>query len=374
VTRLGRALTALFLANGALVVALFWSALDPSAFGSLAGWLNAAGRITALVGTYLVLVQLILRTHVPWLVGAFGKDRLKWAHTWNGYASVLLLLAHGVLQIVGYALQDRVDVLSEIWLLIQHYEGMVLAFASLFLLGALTLLALERFRHRIPWPTWRALHLYAYVAVALAVPHEIATGSDFIDAPLAVAYWTALQVAVFLVLLAARVPVMWRALGVAGRPQPAVAAVGALIIGAYLLGSIRFAPDAQPAVTNAAPSATARPTGTAAPAAAGTATPAPSPLSGASIAVLGDAVDTPYGPAQVRVILTGGQITDVEPVLLPHATKRSNTISNSAEYWLHKRALAAQSSHFDVLSGASYTSHAYMESLESALRAAGIVR
>jgi hypothetical protein len=372
VSRLARACVALFVANAAAVVLIWWNGLDAHTFDSLAGALNAAGRITALVGTYLVLVQLILRTHVPWLVRAFGKDALKTWHTWNAYVAFALIGAHAALQTVGYALQDRVDLASELWLLVAHYEGMVLAFGSLALLGGLMLLAIDPLRHRMPWPTWRALHLYTYVAIALSVPHMIATGSDFLDAPLAVAYWTGLEIAVLAVLLWARVPSLWRAATIAGRPHPAIVAVGALVVAVYLFGTVRLSPAPLAAAETASPTsgATLRP---AAPSPGTVASsPRATPGPAATVAVEGEAIDTPYGPAQVRVVLVGGHVTDVEPMLLPSATRRSKTISNSAEYWLRKRAIAAQSAQFDILSGATYTSRAYMESLETALRAAGL--
>jgi uncharacterized protein with FMN-binding domain len=381
VTRLGQALTALFVANAAAVIAIWWTALDPRSLDSLAAWLNALGRITGLVATYLILVQLILRTHVPWLVTAFGKDFLKAWHTRNAWLAFGLLGAHVVFQLVGYALVRGIDVVSELVTLAAYYEGMLLAIASFVLLALLTILGLERFRHGIPWPTWRALHLYTYVAVALSVPHQIATGSDFIDAPIAVAYWAALVVVVTAILLAARlpssllaarVPSILTAIGTAGRPHPAVVAVGAAVIATYLLGTVRLSPDL-PAAAAApvASSATTRPSPSASPSAVRT----PSSAVGeTTLAILGDIVETPYGDAQVRAIVRGGTIVDVEPVLLPSATKRSKTISTSAEYWLRKRAIAAQSAEFDVLSGATYTSRAYQDSLESALRAAGLAR
>jgi len=368
VTRLGKALVALFIANVVAVVLIWWSTLDAQEFASLAGALNAVGRITALVGTYLIVVQLILRTHVPWLVTAFGKDPLKTWHTWNAYVAFGLIGAHVVLQTAGYALQDRVDVWTTLGNFLLHFEGMVIAFAGFALLAGLTLIALDPLRHRLPWPVWRALHLYTYVAILLSVPHMIATGTDFLGAPLAVAYWTGMLGVVFAVLLAVRVPPLWRAATVGGRPNSAVAVVGALIVAAYLVGTIRLTPAAAVVAASSGPTGAPRP-------ASPSTTVRPSPtgaLATATIAIEGKAFDTPYGPTQVRVILTAGRITDIEPITLPNATKRSKTISSSAEYWLRKRAIAAQSADFEIISGATYTSRTYIESLESALHAAGL--
>ncbi|HZP94962.1 MAG TPA: ferric reductase-like transmembrane domain-containing protein [Candidatus Limnocylindria bacterium] len=372
-TRLGRLYLALFIANGAAVVLLWWYGLASSAPAGLAGALNAAGRLTALLGTYLLLAQLVLRTHVTWLVAAFAKDALRSAHTWNAYAAFGLIAAHVLTQIVGYGMQDRVDPLTELGLLVAHYEGMVAAVAGFLLLTGLTIISLERLRHRIAWPTWRALHLYMYAAVLLAVPHEIATGSDFVDAPLAVAYWTALEAVVLGILLAARVPSVWRSIVAAGRPHGATAGVAALVVAAYLLGMVKLAP-APPSRERAAAATTrgvARASAPASVAAAPTATP-PAGMAGATMTVEGEAIETPYGSARVRVVLSGGRITDVEPLAMPSATKRSKTISNAVEPWLRKRAISAQGAQFDVLSGATYTSRAYMASLETAMRAAGV--
>jgi len=100
-------------------------------------------------------------------------------------------------------------------------------------------------------------------------------------------------------------------------------------------------------------------------------TAAPTFGSGGSLVVQGDEVETPYGRLQLRVVFTDGHITDIESLEMPAATKRSQTISTSVEPWLRKRAIAAQSADFDVLSGATYTSFAYQRSLLTALKAIG---
>jgi uncharacterized protein with FMN-binding domain/DMSO/TMAO reductase YedYZ heme-binding membrane subunit len=372
VSRPAKAYLALFLANAVAVVLIWVAALEANSFSSLAGGLNAAGRITGLLGTYLVLVQLILRTHVPWLVAAFGKDALKTWHTWNAYVAFALIGAHVALQVVGYALQDRVDLVNELGLLIGHYEGMILAIAGFGLLAALTLIAVDPIRHRVPWPTWRALHLYTYVAIALSVPHMIATGSDFIDAPVAVVYWTGLLGAVVAILVAARVPPLWRAATANGRPHPAIVAIGALVIAAYLVGTVRLSPSTEVTLAVAQPNAHFPPLRESS-ASGGVVRPSPTPsVRVADSVIAGEPIDTPYGTAQVRLILSSGRIADVEPILMPSATRRSKTISASIEPWLRKRAIAAQSADFEILSGATYTSRAYQASLESALRAAGL--
>jgi uncharacterized protein with FMN-binding domain len=84
-------------------------------------------------------------------------------------------------------------------------------------------------------------------------------------------------------------------------------------------------------------------------------------------AVTGPVVDTQYGPVQVRVTLQGGRIVDVAALQLPSDRSRSAEISNYAAPVLHDEILQAQSAKVDVVSGATYTSQGYIQSLQAAL-------
>ncbi|MFI6701447.1 FMN-binding protein [Streptomyces sp. NPDC050509] len=87
--------------------------------------------------------------------------------------------------------------------------------------------------------------------------------------------------------------------------------------------------------------------------------------------LLGDAVNTQYGPVQVRLTMAGGKITQAEAVQAPGADARSKSITADAVPKLNQAAVAAQSAQVDAVTGASYTSKGYQESLQSALDKAG---
>ncbi|CAG7648245.1 FMN-binding protein [Actinacidiphila bryophytorum] len=87
--------------------------------------------------------------------------------------------------------------------------------------------------------------------------------------------------------------------------------------------------------------------------------------------VEGDTVQTRYGPVQVRVTLQGGRITAVTAVQVPQDSPRDQEISGFAVPQLTQEALAAQSAHIDTVSGATYTSEGYVQSLQSALDRSG---
>jgi uncharacterized protein with FMN-binding domain len=85
----------------------------------------------------------------------------------------------------------------------------------------------------------------------------------------------------------------------------------------------------------------------------------------------GDAIDTRYGPAQVKVTVSGAKITAIEAVQLQSNDPRSQMISSSAERVLKQEVLSKQSADVDVVSGATYTSASYLQSLQSALDKVG---
>jgi uncharacterized protein with FMN-binding domain len=122
-----------------------------------------------------------------------------------------------------------------------------------------------------------------------------------------------------------------------------------------------------PASPSASPSSTASPS--VAPSAAPSPSPSPSPtaLSGT---FTGADVPNRFGDVQVRVVISNGHITDVQAVTLPTDRAESAYISQQVGPWLRTEALKAQSANIDIISGATYTSQSYAQSLESALQQA----
>jgi uncharacterized protein with FMN-binding domain len=86
----------------------------------------------------------------------------------------------------------------------------------------------------------------------------------------------------------------------------------------------------------------------------------------------GDAVETGYGPIQVEITVKGGKITAVNVPVYPNSTMRDVQINQYAVPQLIQETMAANSANIDSVSGASYTSQGYIQSLQSALDKAGI--
>lgn len=92
---------------------------------------------------------------------------------------------------------------------------------------------------------------------------------------------------------------------------------------------------------------------------------------GATGTYTGAVEQTPYGPVQVAVTLSHGKLTNVQAVQTPSTDSRSRAIADYAVATLTREALGVQSAHIQAVSGASYTSEGYMQSLQSALDKAG---
>lgn len=93
--------------------------------------------------------------------------------------------------------------------------------------------------------------------------------------------------------------------------------------------------------------------------------------SGGTQTATGDAIDVRWGNVQVQVTLTGSRITDIASVQLPDGDGHSARISERVWPTLVQQAIEAQSSQIAGVSGASYTSYGFEQSLKSALLALG---
>ncbi len=87
---------------------------------------------------------------------------------------------------------------------------------------------------------------------------------------------------------------------------------------------------------------------------------------------LGADVQYQYGELELKVTVTGGRITNVQPVVDNAFDPRSAQINSYAEPQLQSETIEAQSANINGVSGATYTSQAYVQSLQAALDKLGI--
>jgi uncharacterized protein with FMN-binding domain len=86
----------------------------------------------------------------------------------------------------------------------------------------------------------------------------------------------------------------------------------------------------------------------------------------------GTAEGTQYGDVQVQAVISGGKLTNVVVLQVPDRGGYEDQIVQIALPELKSEALSKQSANLDVISGATYTSQGYAQSLQSALDQAGL--
>jgi ferredoxin-NADP reductase/DMSO/TMAO reductase YedYZ heme-binding membrane subunit len=137
----------------------------------------------------------VLVARLPALERVIGQDRLVRWHRRLGPWPISLIAAHGVLITIGYAQAARTGLLHELWVLLDSYPDVLAAAAAFGLLVLAGVTSWRVVRRSVRYETWWVIHLYFYLALALAFAHQITNGASFVGHPLARAYWSALWLA-----------------------------------------------------------------------------------------------------------------------------------------------------------------------------------
>ncbi|MGC9665178.1 ferric reductase-like transmembrane domain-containing protein [Planosporangium sp. 12N6] len=202
--------------NRLLLTILFWFGLAASVE---VWWLNnpahsisgtgpvliAAGQITGMVGGYVLLAQVLMMSRVAWLEQWFGAHGLLIWHRSLGGFLVVLIPAHAVFTIFGYAAAADVAATHETWTMLTTYEDMISAFVATGILVAIGVLAIRAVRRLLPYELWYFLHLTSYLVLLLGYGHQFAVGADLLRGGFARWYWTSLYVFVVACLVWGRV-------------------------------------------------------------------------------------------------------------------------------------------------------------------------
>jgi ferredoxin-NADP reductase/DMSO/TMAO reductase YedYZ heme-binding membrane subunit len=220
-----------------LLVTYWW--VGDRGLQDLGGWasgLTSVGRILGLVASVLLLAQVVLMSRVPALEAAFGQDQLARIHRLVGLWSFDLMLAHILSITWGYAAGEVTRTPATLWDLVIHYPGILLATGGTVGLCMVAITSIRAARRRLRYESWHLLHLYAYLGVGLALPHQLWTGQQFLSSPArTVFWWTAWAVAAGAVLVWRIGLPLWRNLRHALRVT-SVVPEGAGVVSVYLTG------------------------------------------------------------------------------------------------------------------------------------------
>src|SRR3954451_943096 len=174
-----------------LLLVTYWWETDRG-LQDLAGWatgLTSVGRLTGLVASVLLLAQVVLMARVPTLERAFGQDRLARLHRLVGFTSFTLMLFHIATVTWGYAGGRLLAAPAMLWQLTVDYPGMLLAAAATVCLCLVVFTSMKAARRRLRYESWHLLHLYAYLGVGLALPHQLWTGQQFLGSTAKTLFW-----------------------------------------------------------------------------------------------------------------------------------------------------------------------------------------
>src|ERR1700730_3259017 len=178
-------LWAVVLANVAIVEAMYFAA-EPSK-----NTLVAIGKFLGLHTALIMILQLVLVARLPWLDRRIGMDRLTSWHRWTGFTLFWTVLLHPTFILLGYAKFDSLPVLSEI----TNLAGMLPTLLGMCAAAIIVIaagLSVRFARRRLRYETWHAVHICLYVAVILALIHQLYEGSTFKASALTAAYWWAM--------------------------------------------------------------------------------------------------------------------------------------------------------------------------------------
>ncbi|TQM64568.1 putative ferric reductase [Humibacillus xanthopallidus] len=168
--------------------------------GTAGDRLVGVGRIVGLVAMNLLLLQLLLAARVPWVDRAYGMDRALKAHRVLGRITVPLVIVHVGAIVLGYDVRDGSGgvggAVSQFLTLVTGGDDLLMATVATVLLVVIAVTSVSIARKRLSYEWWHAVHLTAYAAVILAVPHELSIGSDFTASSWATAYWWTLFIVV----------------------------------------------------------------------------------------------------------------------------------------------------------------------------------
>ena len=176
------------------VVWLWWR--DTTSIQGMGATLTNAGRILGLLSGYGFVVLVALMARLPPLERGIGSDRLTRWHAMGGRYIITVTTGHVLAIVWGYAVTAHESVTSETGTLLTSYPDVLMATVSVFLLLGIGAFSARAARRRLNYETWYYIHLYTYLAIALAFSHQFADGQEFVTHAGARYAWSALYIAV----------------------------------------------------------------------------------------------------------------------------------------------------------------------------------
>jgi predicted ferric reductase len=196
-------LTVIAWVSVAMSVALWLADGGLNKITSLGSLLTAAGIVSGLVATDLMVLMLLLAARIPFVDRAFGHDHAVAVHSKLGKWVLYGLLLHGWFLLCGYAAKDGLGLTAEAGSLLSVGD-LVLGVCALGILGAVAISSIIAVKKSMPYEVWHVIHLLTYIAVGFSLPHQFSVGALMGPGTFARWYWIAMFVAAGFAMLAFR--------------------------------------------------------------------------------------------------------------------------------------------------------------------------
>lgn len=171
-------LESVFWLSGVGAVSLLLAAGAPMA--SLGDALITIGRATGIVAATMMMVQLLVIARVPVVERRLGHDRAALLHGRLGRIGFVVMAAHVITLVLGYAARVHTGWWDQAWAFALHFGNeMTLAVIGFWLLIAVVVTSLAAVRRRWRYERWHAVHLLTYVVIGVSIPHQFVNGTTF---------------------------------------------------------------------------------------------------------------------------------------------------------------------------------------------------
>ncbi|MBM7824295.1 putative ferric reductase [Arcanobacterium pluranimalium] len=144
-------------------------------------WIYNLSVLAAVIGTYDILIMLLLISRLPIIERAYGQDRLVvWHKRYTPWA-LWLIIAHVFLVVLDAAggFSAMSNWFNALWNDVLTMEWVFAALIGLILFFVAGITSWNRARKHLKHETWWTIHLYMYLAVLFAFLHQVEIGGPF---------------------------------------------------------------------------------------------------------------------------------------------------------------------------------------------------
>lgn len=151
--------------------------------------LESQALYTGLLSQVLMILMVLFMARIPWVEQSWGHDLLARRHKWLGYASFWLAIIHTFLFALDRVERQPSEWASALWHLFVTDPWMLWATLGTLMIVAVVVTSIQIARRKLRYESWHLIHLYAYLGMALVLPHEIFDGTHFHETWTQVFWW-----------------------------------------------------------------------------------------------------------------------------------------------------------------------------------------